>query len=59
MGGELKNGFSTMIGGNIAKNETFFLLFRTIGYRNLEVNNFFWTFLAFIGKLVVLLHFER
>ena len=59
MGGELKMGFSTSGGGNIEKNETFFLVFRILGYEKMVVNNFFWDFLAIIGKLVVLLHSEK
>ena len=59
MGGELKMGFSTTGGGNIEKNETFFLVFRILGYEKMVVNNFFWDFLAIIGKLVVLLHLEK
>ena len=70
MGGELEREFSTMDGElkmelltsggeNDKKNETFFLVFRILDYQKLEVNNFFWDFLAIIGKLVVLLHSEK
>ena len=59
MGGEQKMEFSTTGGGNIEKNETFFLVFRILGYQKMAVNNFFWIFLAIIGKLVVLLHSEK
>ena len=59
MGGELKMGLLTSGGGNNEKNETFFLVFRILGYQKMAVNNFFWIFLAIIGKLVVLLHSEK
>ena len=59
MDGELKMEFSTSGGGNCKKNETFFLVFRILGYEKMVVNNFFWDFLAIIGKLVVLLHLEK
>ena len=57
-GGELESELSTSDSENNKKNETFFLVFRIMGYWKKEVNNFFWNFLAIIGKLVVLLHLE-
>ena len=59
MGGELKMGLLTTGGGNDEKNETFFLVFRILDYQKMAVENFFWNFLAIIGKLVVLLHSEK
>ena len=59
MGGELKMELLTSDGENDEKNETFFLVFRILDYQKLEVENFFWDFLALFGKLVVLLHFEK
>ena len=58
MGGELKMGLLTSGCGNDKKNETFFLVFRILDYQKLAVENFFWNFLAIIGKLLVLLHSE-
>ena len=57
-GGELKPELSTLGGWKQQKNETFFLVFRIMGYEKMVVENFFWIFLAIIGKLVVLLHLE-
>ena len=59
MDGELKRELLTSDGENDEKNETFFLVFRILDYQKLEVENFFWDFLALFGKLVVLLHFEK